>query len=94
MKSEVSRELTLEVGSEVVIREKGRRRIEDIFIIGNIWVPEDNGEELSCEGESKMMKWRDASVRAQAGGWTGPKRSRSCSQCVQSFGLGREDSIE
>jgi len=76
VKSEVSGELTLKVGTEVVIREEGRRSIS-----GNIRVLEDRSEKFSCEGALTVMKRRDVSVRAQAGGWTSPKRSRSCSQC-------------
>jgi len=44
-------------------------------------VLEDRDEEFSCEGESTAMKWWDACMRTEAGGWTGLKRSRSCSQC-------------
>jgi len=61
VKSEVSGELISEVDTEVVIREEGGRRVEDVFMGGNIWVLEYRGKEFSYEFESTVM-------HAQAGG--------------------------
>ena len=48
-----------------------------LYIGGNIWVLEGSGEEFSYEDESTVMERRNACVRTQAAGRTGPKRSRS-----------------
>ena len=77
MKSEVSGELTLEVGT---IREEGQNRVENVVIGGNIWVRMGSGDEFRCEGESTVMERKDACVPAR--GWTVSKRSRSCLQCT------------
>ena len=69
MKSDVSGELTLEIGTEVVVRVEEGRRVADVFIDGNIWVARN----LAVR-ESTVMKQRDACVRAVVGGWAVPKR--------------------
>jgi len=77
VKSKISGESTLEVGKEVVIREEGRRCIywrEYLGAGGWWWGIQPWGWVEGSEAEGRLC-------RVQAGGWTGSKRSRSCSQC-------------